>query len=91
MSEVEKTYRELHKSKDQHGPKAPKIRIREEPTKEREEEDSPYKVCDYVCWLWQREVHVIEHICYQIVSNCCNSHHLKCLKTWITHPNINQS
>lgn len=48
----ESTYRELHKTKDQHCPKATKIRIWEEPTKKREKKDSSYKVCDYIGWFW---------------------------------------
>ena len=45
----EEAYRELNKPKDEHGPETPKIRIRDAATKKGEEEDSPYKVGDYVC------------------------------------------
>lgn len=42
-------YCEFHKAKDQHGVEAPKIRVRQEATKEGEEKDSSYEVCHYVC------------------------------------------
>jgi hypothetical protein len=47
-TEIEGAYRELHKAKDKHGPKAAEIRIGEEPTEQGQQKYGADKVCHYV-------------------------------------------
>lgn len=46
---IERAYRKFNKAKDEHGPKAAKIRIRKVASKECKNKDGSYKVGDNVC------------------------------------------
>jgi hypothetical protein len=72
-------YRELHKAKDEHGPKAAEIRIGEESTEQGQQKYGADEVRHYVRRFRQRKVHLVEYIRYQIIPHSCYCHNLKCL------------
>lgn len=74
---MERTYRYFYDAEDEHGAKASKVWIREEATKKREEKHRSYEVSHQVCGFGQREMHLIENVCDQVVPNSRNRHHLK--------------
>lgn len=77
------THGELNEAEDKHGPEASKVRVGEEATEEGEKEDGTDEVGDDVGGFGQREVHLVEYICYQIVADPRDRHHLKRLETCV--------
>lgn len=77
------THAELDEAKDEHGPEASEVGVGEEAAEEGEEEDGADEVGDDVGRFGQREVHVVEHVRYQIVADPSDRHHLECLETCV--------
>ena len=74
------THRELYETERDHSPEAPEIGVGEETAEEREEEDGPYEVGHYVSRFGEREVHLVERVGYQVVSDGSDRHDLEKLQ-----------
>eukprot|EP00252_Welwitschia_mirabilis_P027571 TRINITY_DN9492_c0_g1_i1.p4 TRINITY_DN9492_c0_g1~~TRINITY_DN9492_c0_g1_i1.p4 ORF type:complete len:107 (-),score=3.50 TRINITY_DN9492_c0_g1_i1:132-452(-) len=76
---------ELDEAKDEHGRKTAEIGVREISTDNGEQKYGTHKVGNDIGGLWQRIMHVIEDISYEIVPYGRYRHNLHCLQAHDKH------
>lgn len=74
------TYREFKESEDESGGEAAEEGVGEIATEEGEKKYGGDEVGDNVGRVGQGEVHLVEHVRYEVVPHCTYCHYLKCLK-----------